>query len=251
MEIKEIISRKAEIIALKKATLKKCEAVEVSHDVVVKFDYETNDTDTEITRKIIANTYFWLDSHGDVHIPSIFTKSINENKTKVLHLHDHIYELQAKIGQVIDIEEKEMNLTDLGINQAGTTIVLMPTSRIRKDLNASMFGQYKRGEINQHSVGMNYVNLFLAVNDSQYEDEYKTWLKYYPNIINKEKALEKGYFWAVTEAKLIEFSAVIKGSNEITPTIEPSNKEEEPSNHSTEKDDTLELLEYINKNINL
>ena len=37
-----------------------------------------------------------------------------------------------------------------------------------------------------------------------------------------------GYFWAVTEAKVVEGSAVVKGSNAITPVIsivENSNKE--------------------------
>jgi hypothetical protein len=37
-------------------------------------------------------------------------------------------------------------------------------------------------------------------------------------IANKSAADEKGYFWAVTEAKLIEISAVVIGSNRITPT---------------------------------
>ena len=40
-------------------------------------------------------------------------------------------------------------------------------------------------------------------------------------VINSEKALEQGYFFAVTEAKLKEVSCVIAGSNELTPTIEP------------------------------
>jgi phage protein D len=38
-------------------------------------------------------------------------------------------------------------------------------------------------------------------------------------IANKEVADENGYFFAVLEAELIEISAVVKGSNTITPTI--------------------------------
>jgi len=39
-------------------------------------------------------------------------------------------------------------------------------------------------------------------------------------VINQEEAKEQGYFWAVTEAKLVEGSAVVKGSNSYTPTLE-------------------------------
>jgi hypothetical protein len=40
-------------------------------------------------------------------------------------------------------------------------------------------------------------------------------------IANGEVADKKGFFWAVKEAKLIEISAVISGSNELTPTLQP------------------------------
>lgn len=37
-------------------------------------------------------------------------------------------------------------------------------------------------------------------------------------VVNIEDAEAQGYFWAVLEAKIIEGSAVVKGSNYITPT---------------------------------
>jgi hypothetical protein len=90
-----------------------------------------------------------------------------------------------------------------------------------KEYNKQIFTMYKMNEINQHSVGMIYVNILLCVNDRNEKDEYKNWNKYFPMVINSEKALEQGYFFAVTEAKLKEVSCVIAGSNELTPTIEP------------------------------
>jgi hypothetical protein len=38
-------------------------------------------------------------------------------------------------------------------------------------------------------------------------------------VVNKEVADTKGYFWAVTEAQFIEGSAVVKGSNYVTPVL--------------------------------
>ena len=53
----------------------------------------------------------------------------------------------------------------------------------------------------------------------------------------KEQAEEQGYFWAVTQAKLIEGSAVVLGSNPITPTL--SNKNDEPLKDTQQnKDDS-------------
>lgn len=49
-----------------------------------------------------------------------------------------------------------------------------------------------------------------------------------PYAVNPEVAEEKGYFWAVTEAKVIEGSAVPIGSNWITPTLSVENKDNEP-----------------------
>lgn len=84
-----------------------------------------------------------------------------------------------------------------------------------------MFEQYAKGYVKEHSVGMRYVKLELAVNseDKYYRDEKEVWDKYIDQVANKETAEEQAYFWAVLEAKAIEGSAVVKGSNFATPTI--------------------------------
>ena len=84
-----------------------------------------------------------------------------------------------------------------------------------------MFDMYRKGWVKQHSVGMRYVQLFMAINESDdkyYREEYEVWEKYYPQVINQKDAEELGYFFAVTEAKVIEGSAVPLGSNWVTPT---------------------------------
>lgn len=210
-----------------------------------------------IKRTIIGNTYNWLDSHGDVHIDGLFNKSIQENHDRIKHLHDHEYKLTAKIGNPVSISEKTIAWSDLGVTKQGNTMALFMDSNISKDMNSQIFKQYLNGEIDQHSVGMQYVKIDLAINDSDEEEEYKVWNKYIDTIGNRAKAEENGYFWAVKEAKLIEISAVLEGSNELTPTIEnkdiePSDdtqdKNNEPSNDTHEEQRKQFYLNLINKN---
>ena len=64
----------------------------------------------------------------------------------------------------------------------------------------------------------------MAINDNRpdYAAEKEAWDKYYHMIANNNLADEKGYFWAVKEAKLIEISCVTDGSNELTGIYNPS-----------------------------
>jgi hypothetical protein len=230
LSLKQILANKEEVIRLKKSATKFCDvvnfAVQKDHTDKAKIENK-EDTDDVIYKTIVANTYNWMDSHDDVHIKGIFTKSIKENSNNIMHLHDHLYQLSAKVGKVINISEQELTLKDLGVNKIGSTTSLILESAVSKEYNKQIFTMYKMNEINQHSVGMVYVNILLCVNDRNEKDEYKNWNKYFPMVINSEKALEQGYFFAVTEAKLKEVSCVIAGSNELTPTIQPLKSIEE------------------------
>jgi hypothetical protein len=50
-------------------------------------------------------------------------------------------------------------------------------------------------------------------------------------VANQDAAEEKGFFWAVKEAKVIEGSAVPLGSNWITPTLDNNKNEPLDSTH--------------------
>lgn len=191
------------------------------------------DTETVIKRTLVLNTYLWLDSHSDIHIKGIFSKSIQENKSTILHLHDHINRVEAKVGTPTSIREEEFNWTDLGIDKSGTTTALIMDSDIKKAYNEGVFEMYKDADINQHSVGMRYVKLDLALSDPDFEDEFKVWNEIIDHVANKQAAIDQGYFWAIREAKLIEGSAVTRGSNPVTPTLEA--KDIEPSNDTQNK----------------
>lgn len=223
MNIKEIVANKAELIALKKAEVK---TVKGGLSSIIKTNSTIKgvfkDSDNELQRTIIGNTYLWMDSHEDVHAKGVFAKTIKERKD-IFHLHDHEFKITAKVGEPINVYEQVIKWSDLGINKEGETQALFMDTNIKKDYNAQIFNEYKTGRINQHSVGMQYVKIDLAANDEEYEEEYKVWNDNIDSIGNKEEAIEKGYFWLVREAKLIEISAVLMGSNSLTPTL--NNKE--------------------------
>ena len=114
-----------------------------------------------------------------------------------------------------------MSFKELGYDHTGKSEVLIFDASIEKDRNSYMFDQYAKGYVKNHSVGMQYVKLEMAINsESSFDKEEKAvWDKYYPAIANKSDVDQQGYFWAVTEAKVIEGSAVPMGSNFVTPTI--------------------------------
>lgn len=235
-----MIANKAQLIKLKKATLKKCDNISLSNGVksiALKSELKA-DSENEIYRTVVGNTYGFMDSHEDVHIKGIFTKSIKESGDKVLHLHDHVHQLAAKVGTPQRVYEQELNWSDVGMTKEGTTTALLMDSRIEKSRNENIFTDYKNGDIDQHSVGMVYTKIDLAVNDPEEKEEFAVWERYKDQVINIEKAEELGYFWAVTEAKLIEISCVIRGSNELTPTLEPK----------TDASELVELQEKVLEN---
>lgn len=78
---------------------------------------------------------------------------------------------------------------------------------------------------------MRYVKIFLAINSDslEHKEEFEVWQKYASQVANIKEAEAQGFFWAVTEAKIIEGSAVVKGSNIATPTLSTETKDFEPS----------------------
>lgn len=232
MTIEEIIAQKDELIAIKKSANKYSDLVTTvplkDEDVnVTKLQLDPSNNDSLV--KVIANTYYWLDSHGDVHVKGCFTKSIKENVGKIFHFDNHNHSFNAKVGNVKNIIEKKVNWSDLGIQKDGFTYCLIGETELKEDYNRQVFDAYKSGEINQHSVGMQYVNIQLAINNPTEVEAYKLWNEVYPLLGNPERADQNGYFWVVKEAKLKEYSSVLwNGSNDITPTID-SKEENEPS----------------------
>jgi hypothetical protein len=170
--------------------------------------------------KAAINTTNLMDSHSDVHIPGLWTKSIKERKSFYL-FQEHKMQFDKIISDNVSASTKQMTWKELGQDYAGTTEVLVFDAAIEKGRNEYMSEQYAKGRVKNHSVGMQYVKLDLAINSNDKYDatEKATWDKYITQVANKTDAETQGYFWVVTEAKVVEGSAVPMGSNPVTPTI--------------------------------
>jgi hypothetical protein len=227
-----LIANKSDLIAAKKAEVKHADAVSYAIepdavDVVTKSEGGDNDDPNTISVLAVINTTNLMDSHDDVHLPGLWSKSLKENRN-IMHLQEHQMAFDHIIASGKDLKAytKEIEWRQLGANYAGKTEALLFESTIKRKRNERMFEEYKDGNVTNHSVGMIYVKIALAINDSDFKDEFAVWNKYIDQVANRKRAEDMGYFFAVTEAKVIEGSAVPLGSNWITPTLDNDLKSE-------------------------
>jgi hypothetical protein len=213
------------LITEMKSTIKTkdCSIGHASPGKILKQNEGQNPDSDELKVQAVINTTNIFDSHKDVHFPGVWSKTLNENKN-ILFLQEHRMRFETVIASDNDLSAftKNMSMLDLGSDLIGTTEALIFDALIRKDRNEFMHKQYKEGFVKNHSVGMIYVKLDLAINDDDFKQEFALWNSRIDEIINKKDAVKSGFFWAVFEAKLIEGSAVLRGSNPITPVLESS-----------------------------
>lgn len=255
-----LIENKSALVAQKKSATKKADAIAYSVDLIIdrddktewaiKADGPTNNIPSDakqIKVRSIINTTKLFDSHGDVHLDQLWNKSLKESKDFYL-VKQHDFNFEGIISDNVKAFTKQIEWHELGINFEGKTQALIFDSIIDKEESPFMFEKYRTGKVKNHSVGMQYVKIELAVNDDRYEKEFGIWEKYFDEIANKEDALRAGYFWAVSEAKIIEGSAVVKGSNWATPTqsIQQTKSEPPSGTHKEPVKSTLKASELIN-----
>jgi hypothetical protein len=235
-----LMENKKLLIAQKKATIKLADAFSCSphflfeeKGAVVKKEIIPVEID-KIEVVSVINTTKLFDSHGDVHFDGLWDKSMKESKDDYL-VKEHNFSWDGIITDQVKVTAPIVTWKSLGFNYAGNTQALTYTSTISKsEDNTGMFNRYAKGQVKQHSVGMRYIKVALGMDNKRYEEEYKIWKNYYDQIANKADVDKAAYFWAVTEAKNIEGSAVVKGSNFATPTVSVQEAKEEPS-HDTRK----------------
>ena len=186
---------------------------------VVKADDEDGNI---IKRTIVANTTMLLDSHNDVHVDGLWKRTLNAKSERIEHLAEHNFNFENLISKETKVYTQEFEWQQLGAEYKGTTQALLMDTVIDKTINERFFNMYAKGLVEQHSVGMQYIQIELAINDSEMKEEYREFEKYIDLIGNKEQAIEQGFFFVVKEAKLKEVSAVLAGSNNITPTLQDS-----------------------------
>lgn len=221
---------------------------------------------SKIKVKVVINTTGLLDSHSDVHIPGIWKKSLSESKVFYL-VNQHAFNFNGILSDEVKAYTEDIEWKELGIQGLeGKTQALVFEAVLDKNSawfenieNRKLFNLYKSGKVRNHSVGMRYVKDYMCINSDAYEEEYKNWQKYIEFVANKEDVEKRNYFWAVTEAKIIEGSAVVRGSNWATPTqsveeikdieveAEQITPTPEPSNNDTQ---TEQQKSFINPNLN-
>lgn len=207
----------------------------------------------KIRVKVVINTTNLYDSHGDVHAKGIWNKSIREKKQLFL-CYEHNLSYKGIMSDVVKAYTEEIKWSDLGFDYEGTTEALIFECEILKedleDIGLEfMYKRYKQGRVYNHSVRMQYVKEIYCWKNtypdaSDYNDNYE---KYIKEVANREDAEKYGRFWYVTEAKIIEGSAVVRGSNFATPTQEvedcyDTGKQEQEQKEETQAvDPTLDL----------
>lgn len=257
---RHLVANKEEIISLKKSAIKFTDCLNYAPspaektNKAAKYSYENDEEKGILNRTIVANTYNWLDSHDDVHLSGIFAKSINDGGRKA-HLHDHHQMLDGRVGKPLKFYEADISWRELGQGKTGLTQALFMETEIRRALNEKVYLDYLNDEIDQHSVGMQYVKMALAINDEEnYPNEYKVWKDIIGRLGNRNKAEEQGFFWSVSEAKLFEVSAVLFGANELTPTLGGKSKPEKSTSYEVEPHYSTRVkdaLAGLNKTIKL
>jgi hypothetical protein len=264
---KFLSDNKDKLIAQKKAVIKKEDCgVILSPTIVIDPKQKANKAEngtidpvnlTSLKVVCIINTTNFLDSHMDVHLPGLWNKSLSDNKN-IMHIQEHDMEFDKIIADGPDLKAyaKPFKWSELGYSYPGETEALVFESNILRKRNEFMLNQYANGWVKNHSVGMYYVKMDMAINDEEMPNYYEAWKKYYPQVVNPELADERGYFWYVLEAKCAEGSAVPIGSNTTTPTLsigkniqveKPSNDTSNPSEPGspTQKIDYKYLLNNL------
>lgn len=164
---------------------------------------------SESSRKVdvVANTYYYMDSYGDVLVDGCCAKSISDRGPgsdqpgKIKHLGNH--NLSNAVGLPTLLEETTIE---------GKSVLRAESVMSETNSGEETLIKYKEGIIDQHSIGFNYLDLNWI--DLESEEGEKMLAK----LINPEEAEKWGGMWVVKEIRLFEFSSLDGfGANRLTP----------------------------------
>jgi len=213
-----------------------CSNVSISQSKALNIELSSNEF------YIVGNSVGFFDSHKDVSIRGSWDKTVSERGDRIPIIKDHRMSVDNLFAENLGTSIQEIDIKDLGFDKEGTTQVV--GAKI-KPIDPIMLEKYTNGLIKEHSVGLRYVQLDLAINDPEFDEEFKIWNQFAGQIINIDDAMQKGFFWAVKEQKLIEISAVVLGSNPYTPALKSLDKEPHKSTQKVEPTNTHILSTLI------
>ena len=218
----------------------------VNKDLKVKNDGSMM-PEGEIEVNTVANLSGWCDSYFDVTIQDCWKKGITE-KSLVYHLKNHDYSTDDIVGKDAELYTKQFDLAYFGINSdVKKAQALMMRSLVTKEYDKKTYLLYRDNQIKQHSIGYYIIQMKLCLDSELEEDEQykKNWDKYYPIVINKDLVDKYGFFWALTEIKILENSCVLFGANSHTPTYSTTEKAADEAPETKEPSNDTQLLEAL------
>ena len=186
--IKEIINIKRAKIqkSVEKGSSVKCKVLDVN-----KIDFSNKDFVKDDNFYYIAvNTTWILDSHIDLHVDGLWTKSAKERNRRNYLVDTHIMTMGTTLAKKEDVEILVENIpfSALGFNYKGNTQVLI--YKIPKNKLSKLAKDWiDEGYSIEASVKMQYVIIDFAMNSILEEDESskKLYDEYINKIANKEE----------------------------------------------------------------
>lgn len=204
--------------------------------------------------KSVINTTNIIDSHLDLHMEKIWNKTVKDNPYSY-HLKQHEAKFESVISNKAKSYNEQMNFSQLGLDVNFKTVANINEFTLSKKKMEYMFNAYVDGDVKEHSIGMLYVDLDIAVYDEDSQKQMDFYNEMKTKAVNPEVADEYGYFWVVYEAKKREGSAVVFGSNSITPTLFVKNYEpQQRTQKKIEPDVSTQKAidyEYLRQNLKL
>lgn len=246
---KALKEQKDELIGLKKASIINSDGLKSETTKLDGMAAKVVHLDDNFSYHVI-NTTKYMDSHSDVHIDGIWNKSLSDKQGKIYFVADHDLSIKSVIAYPKDVTMYVQDLPWrlLGKDFDGNTQALM----FKVDKNKIVLDAAKQIIENkidiEHSIRMQYVNIELAIDEigEDYEEEKMLFDAVISSIANKAQAIEQGYFWVVTEAKISqEGSMVLRGSNDATPILTSENKTQ--SNPDQTEEETKENIKTFNR----
>lgn len=234
---KELIKHESQIIQVKKAAIKEADSVSILFLKDVESEKALSFVKEGYVYPVINTTNF-MDSHGDVHFPNIWNKTLKEKANKIFYVMEHKLSIDNVIAFPQDVRAfvKTVSWAELGLTYDGETQALIfeiPKDKIKLEKVKELFDEKIAFE---NSVRMRYISMSLAMKseDPDFAKQNQVWKDRINLIVNKEVAEQRGYFWAVDEASIEkEGSLVLFGSNSATPVI--YQKETEAVDDTSEK----------------
>ena len=240
-----------DLVSKKKAEYKTLSEPIIKDDLVKEFTPLIEDISGDfINVKSVINSTNIIDSHLDLHLSKIWNKTVKDNPF-TYHLKSHGRDFEYVISSKAKSYNENTNFNKIGLDIDFKTVININEFILNRSKMPFMFDAYKNGDVSQHSVGMMYVELDIAYYDetSQKEMDYFNEMKSY--AVNPEVADEYGFIWVVSEAKKREGSAVVFGSNSVTPTLwvknyEPSQRDT-PNKGAEKNHSAFNITEALNK----